>query len=231
MTQPSLHITDSNSLDIWSVSLSSSHIDIASLEPQLDANEFQRYQRLHKKHQYRYLVSHAACRQILSRYTGIASDEITYTTNSHGKPALKDHAICFNLSHSHDLAVIAIGHETDIGVDVEYEKSKPSWKKLAHRFFHPTEYQHLLNLAEEKQLRAFFQLWTRKEAFIKALGTGLSTPLSSFDVTSHKVVFRDENKNTDSKCWYQQDLTLAAPYIGSVNQNTKIKKIRYYSYA
>jgi len=227
MVSPSLQLDNKYSIDIWLVELKKMDKDTSSLLNILDDTEQQRYHRLHRNHRHRYLLSHAACRNILSRYTGYTASEIQYTLNTHGKPGLINSPFTFNLSHSHDLAIIVIGAGTEIGVDVEYIKPKPNWKKLAKRFFNTDEYSYLLQQAENHQLESFFQLWTRKEAFIKALGTGLSTPLKSFDSSHAEQIKIDDADN----CWYQKDLTLDSAYKGCVVQNTKIKKIRYYVYA
>lgn len=228
MVSSLLQLDDRYSIDLWSVKLNKTDEDSSSLLNMLDDKEQQRYHRLHKNHRQLYLLSHAACRQILARYTGCAASEIKYTLNPHGKPGLPNSQLSFNLSHSHELAIIAISAGTEIGVDVEFLKPKPSWKKLAKRFFNSAEYTYLLQQAENQQLESFFQLWTRKEAFIKALGTGLSTPLKSFDCSQNEHIKVDDK---DADNWYQQDLTLASAYKGCVVQNTEIKKIRYYVYA
>lgn len=228
MIPPKLQIAGPHCVDIWSIKLTDNTYDTAALITLLDQREQKRYQRLHPNHQHRYLLSHYACRQILSRYCQIAANEILFNLNQHGKPTVTGSDIQFNLSHSHDLAIVAISASNDIGVDVEYLKPKPHWQKLAKRFFNPDEIDYLNQQAEDRQLMAFFQLWTRKEAFIKALGTGLSTPLHSFNSSGGDQVKLDSDNKSH---WYQNDLILASPYIGSVVQNTKIKKIRYYSYA
>jgi len=228
MVSSYLQLEDKHCIDIWSIALNKTDINEAELLCILDKAEQQRYQRLHINHRHSFLLSHAACRHILSRYTHYSASEIEYSLNEHGKPGLANSPYTFNLSHSHDLAIIAIGTGTDIGVDVEYLKSKPGYMKLAKRFFSPEEYEYLSRQKDSQLQEHFFQLWTRKEAFIKALGTGLSTPLKSFD-SSHaeKIIFNGDNELD----WHQQDLTLDPAYKACVVQNTKIKKIRYYVYA
>lgn len=217
-------------IDIWTILLDTNHDSAEALKTLLDSQELERYDKLHPNHQHRYLVSHAACREILGRYTKTPVKQITYIKNDHGKPALNhENPIYFNLSHSQDMAILAISKYSDIGVDVEYYKSKATWEKIAKRFFTETEVSFLLNQPEDRQEKLFFQIWTRKEAYIKAIGTGLSTPLSSFDVTTSKTI-KPIDSIESKAIWYQEDLTLSAQYTGAVVQNTPIKKIRYYSY-
>jgi len=222
---PTLH-----EIDIWTIPLDTSQNDTESLKNLLDTHELERYVKLHPKHQFHFLVSHAACRDILGRYTNTPAKQITYKKNSHGKPALNhDHPVYFNLSHSHDFAALAISCHSEIGIDVEYLKSKPHWEKIAKRFFTKTEVSYLLDQPKENQESFFFQIWTRKEAYIKAIGTGLSTSLSSFDVTASKTI-KPLNSTKSNASWYLQDLDLSTKYKGTVALNTTIKKIRYYSY-
>lgn len=225
-----LKLPDDNTTDIWTIALNPQAEDINKLKSILDNQEQLRYQRLHSKHQHRFLISHAACRQILGQYTTTQPQNLIFEKNEHGKPRLKNHPeIGFNMSHSNDLAIVAVCSNAEIGVDIEYCKEKPSWEKIARRFFNELELNYLLKLPEDRQLIAFFQLWTRKEAYIKAIGTGLSTPLSSFNVSYPEFIETDNNiKN--QPVWYQSDLQLNKPYVASVVKNTQLEKIRYYSY-
>ncbi len=111
--------------------------------------------------------------------------------NSHmvryGKPAVANAAlrpaICFNLSHSHGLAVIAIGHEREVGIDVERIRAEFASEAIAKRYFSAKEIDELSRLPAELRTEGFFLCWTRKEAYIKAKGDGLQIPLDSFDVS------------------------------------------------
>lgn len=215
-----------NAIDIWKVSIDTLPIDITSLIDLLDNLERERYQHLHKNHQLTYLVSHAACRQILAKYLTVPAEQIKYKKNQYGKPLL-DHetSIHFNMSHSHYYALIAVSNHSEIGVDIEYIEKKTSWEKIARRFFHDKEIAFLFDSDPSKQKSIFFQIWTRKEAYIKALGTGFSTPFSSFNVTEENIT-----NDTNTIIWYQKNLELSSQYFAAVTQNTPIEKIRYHSY-
>jgi 4'-phosphopantetheinyl transferase len=135
----------------------------------------------------RYVLAHAALRQILARYLQTDAARLKFRVGAHGKPELVPPAnrllLQFNLSHSHEAALIAVTHRRQIGVDVEYIKRDFAWVEIAERFFSPAEVAKLQALAPELQQRAFFACWTRKEAYIKAKGGGLSIPLQDFEVS------------------------------------------------
>lgn len=129
-----------------------------------------------------FLVSHYLLRRTLSRYLQTDSGSIRYRYGEHGKPHLASpapHDLHFSLSHSGDRLLIAIRHGGEIGVDIELvnERSKPL--QLASHFMSGEEAQQLGRLTDPEAQRAlFFSLWTRKEAYIKALGKGLFHPLN-----------------------------------------------------
>jgi 4'-phosphopantetheinyl transferase len=127
--------------------------------------------------------SHNALRLILSRYLSMPPNDIEYEWNSFGKPFLKNKMLQFNLSHTDTMAVIAVTEGADIGVDIENLNQKVEYDDLAKRFFCEAEYQKLVQVYPKEKSNAFFNCWTRKEAFIKAVGEGLSYPLNDFEVT------------------------------------------------
>jgi 4'-phosphopantetheinyl transferase len=100
-----------------------------------------------------------------------------------GKPFLPNSSLRFNLSHASGTALLALGWEHDLGVDIEDASRRLDFANIAARFFAPQERQALEDLPEAEQPAAFFRCWTAKEAYIKALGGGLSIPLDSFTVS------------------------------------------------
>lgn len=127
--------------------------------------------------------SHNALRIILSYYLSEKPGEIEYEWTSFGKPFLKSRRLQFNLSHTDTMAVIAVTEDAEIGVDIENLNRKVEYDDLAKRFFCEAEYQKLVQGSPKLKRDAFFNCWTRKEAFIKAVGEGLSYPLNEFEVT------------------------------------------------
>jgi 4'-phosphopantetheinyl transferase len=131
----------------------------------------------------RYTVGHGTLRILLGRYTGTSPEALVFQYNGFGKPELTGADIGFNLSHSHEIALIAVAHGRAVGVDVERIREQVMTERIAERFFAPAEARAIATLPQEQQAQAFFNCWTRKEAWIKARGEGLSIPLNSFEVT------------------------------------------------
>ena len=134
-----------------------------------------------------FIVAHGVLRSILSRYLiDRAPRELRFTSNAYGKPAL-DRAtanldLFFSLSHSRDLALVAVTRGREIGIDVEYVRPDLVEERLAERVFSPNELAALRQLSVSSQVEAFFAGWTRKEAYVKGRGEGLSLPLRRFEV-------------------------------------------------
>src|SRR5690349_9421579 len=154
----------------------------------LDLDERERAGRFHfEKHRRRFILGRGFMRLLLGRYLRIAPEEVHFAYGPYGKPSLADeHAasgLRFNASHSHELAVYAFVQEREIGVDVEYVKDDFQSEEIAGHFFSAREVQTLMTLQKDERTAAFYRCWTRKEAYIKAIGSGLSHPLDQFDVT------------------------------------------------
>ena len=133
-----------------------------------------------------FITRRGRLRLILGRYLGLDPASLQFSYNPYGKPALQPEAagqLCFNLSHSQGLALFAFARQVDIGVDLERLRSDFDHLELAERFFSAGERAELNALPLESRPQAFFLCWTRKEAFIKAHGEGLSLPLDHFDVS------------------------------------------------
>jgi 4'-phosphopantetheinyl transferase len=134
-----------------------------------------------------FLAARGLLRVILASYLDRAPEELSFHYGAYGKPALAAAGpgadLRFNVSHSHGLALFAIADGREVGVDVERIEAKADLQRLAEGFFAAREVEALRSLCPSEQPRAFFACWTRKEAFIKATGEGLSRPLDGFDVS------------------------------------------------
>ncbi len=174
------------------------HVRIASLDrPQSEMKYFQdilaeeeinRANRFHfHRDGERFIAGRGLLRVILSSYMGVSPGEIIFTYSSHGKPGLKRQdgrvAIEFNLAHSGAMAIFAITQDRAVGVDIELIQADFPVEDVATKFFSVAELATLQALPRKLRVEAFFKCWTRKEAFIKALGDGLSCPLADFDVS------------------------------------------------
>ncbi len=129
----------------------------------------------------RYTRGRGVLRDILAKRVGIAADEIALGYGPKDKPFLANGHLHFNVAHSENVAVVAISHR-ELGIDVELLREGFADDTIAERFFAPTEVQQLRALPVSDQEPAFFRCWTRKEAYLKAIGDGLSIPLDDFTV-------------------------------------------------
>jgi 4'-phosphopantetheinyl transferase len=135
-------------------------------------------------HRDRYVAGRGVLRHLLARYLGVGADEVCFRYSAHGKTALHGSAaasgVCFNVSNADSTALIAFTLRRRLGVDPEAIRPMPDWAELANRFFSPAENEAVRALPPEAREAAFFTCWTRKEAYVKAVGGGLSIPLDSF---------------------------------------------------
>ena len=129
-----------------------------------------------------YIVSHAALREILSRYTGGSPPDIGFRHTPHGKPFLAESDVFFNLSHSGEIALVAVARNRRIGVDLERVRFDLNVDPIAEDFFSSNDTAALKTRSDRERVSAFFECWTRKEALLKALGGGVSMPLEGVDV-------------------------------------------------
>lgn len=132
-----------------------------------------------------FMATRKALRQILAYHLGGAPSAIEFEVATRGKPFLREPAstgIEFNVSHSEGLALIAVGRDREIGVDVERIRPKAAMSRLASRFFTAQEQQRLGATNEAERLELFYEIWCRKEAVLKAFGAGITSPLDKLDV-------------------------------------------------
>jgi len=147
--------------------------------------ERERYQRLRREHSRReFLVAHALARLALSRYAPVRPEAWSFSAGEHGRPEISGPSQArrfrFNLSHTRGMVACAVVRELDIGVDVESAARRVRHRDLAQRFFGEGEVSALRALEPEKQAGRFLELWTLKEAYLKARGRGISVPLRGF---------------------------------------------------
>lgn len=171
-------------VDVWRISLHFQADSVKWIESTLSADETERAARFHfPADRDRFIAAHGSLRDILGRYLHCKPGELTFSINQYGKPVLKSHKLEFNLSHSSDFVLVAVTQGRKVGVDVERIRQGISSYVIARQYFSKSEVAELEALPLEKREVAFFTCWTRKEAYIKAQGSGLSLPLESFDVS------------------------------------------------
>ena len=172
-------------VDVWRVWLDEEQSwmwEVLSDEEQARAKRFK-----FPRHRRRSIVARASLRHLLGRYLQIDPADIVLHTTEHGKPYVKHlygpHELTFNVSHSHECALIALTIDRLIGVDVEHLRKVRDVRNIAKHFFAAGEVAKLRTVDEAELNSTFLRCWTRKEAFIKAIGEGLSHPLHQFEVT------------------------------------------------
>lgn len=178
---------------VWSLFPSE---ETAARSALLDSSERARAARFRfEKDRRLFVTSHVLLRVMLSRFAAVAPVAWQFTSNAQGKPeiepGLTDVPLRFNLSHTEGLAVCAITLERDIGVDVEATDRSNCAMDIARSQFAPAEIAYLERLAPAARAEAFFIIWTLKEAYIKAIGQGLSQSLADFavDMDTLRIAF------------------------------------------
>jgi 4'-phosphopantetheinyl transferase len=158
---------------------------VRRFETLLSFDEQERHERFaHERTRREYLLARGLARTVLASYTGIPPRALRFTADAFGKPVLcvpaADPGVHFNLSHSHGVIVCAVAMARQVGIDVEDGGRRIEFLDLAERYFAAPEVAHLHRLPDDERQAAFFAIWTLKEAFVKAIGQGLSFPLDSF---------------------------------------------------
>ncbi len=187
-TAPATPTLVTGEVQIWRTTLDAPEETIQRLHRLLTPDEQQRAARFHfQKDRNHYTVARGVLRLILGRYLNCAPELLRFTYTSHGKPDLSPDSggdwLAFNLSHSGTMALYGITLKRRIGVDIEYIRPDTASAEIAERFFSAREVAALRALPVAVQHEAFFNCWTRKEAYIKAIGEGLSHPLDKFVVS------------------------------------------------
>jgi 4'-phosphopantetheinyl transferase len=169
---------------VWSLRLDQAPDARARLESYLSLDERGRARRfMRATDRNRYACAHGLLRLVLSAYAGDRPEDVALERGPGGKPRLVGlPGPRFNLSHADGLGLVAVSADREVGVDIEKVRDVGDVTELARTCFSPAERAALAAVPAPLRLRAFFAGWTRKEAFLKAVGAGLSLPLDSFDV-------------------------------------------------
>jgi len=181
-------ILSRDEVHVWRAHLGLSRSRIQSLYQILSLDEQARARRFHFRRDHdHFIAARGLLRSILGRYLKREPGGLRFCYSTHGKPRLSEQPdediLNFNLSHSHGLALFAITRGRELGVDLEYVQAGLVDEEIAERFFCPGEISTLRALPKNVQPQAFYACWTRKEAYIKAKGEGLSMPLDQFEVS------------------------------------------------
>lgn len=174
-------------VQVWAVELDRPENDPSIFEAVLSSDERERAGCYHfDLHRRRFIRGRAALRLLLGEYLGFRPEKLQFSYGSNGKPFLAGAAankLWFNVAHSDSLALIAFAEFAEVGVDVEFVRRLPDFDDLVNRFFSQRESACFGRLQDESKSVAFFNLWTRKEALLKATGDGICNALNRVEVT------------------------------------------------
>ncbi len=206
---------------VWSAPLELPDARLQSLRQTLSADEIERAGRFFFERDRRhYIAGRGMMRELLGRYLGQASVVLQFRYTDMGKPYLEEADLRFNLAHSHGLAVLAVARGREVGVDVEYVRSDFEAEALVQNFFSPREIAALEKMPERLRRDAFFIGWTRKEAYLKGIGKGLSVSLDGFDVSldsgADPILLETRHDPAQVARWTLRDLQPAPGYAAAL---------------
>ena len=212
-------------LHVWRASLDQDRTTILKLSALLALDEHQRAEKyLRSIDRDRFIIARGVLRKIISAYLHIAPCEVRFVYNEYGKPFLspdQNHrALSFNLSHSNSLALYAVACARCVGIDIEYMREDFATLEVAERFFSKDEFETLKAAPAEQRTRAFFNCWSRKESYIKAIGMGVSYPLDGFTVSLASNVMpallKVDTDATEAARWKMYELDVAEGYAAAL---------------
>jgi len=219
---PGLELS-SGEIHIWLLRLDPPQDVVERLGRPLAPDEWERAHRFRfDKHRRQYVVGRGALRTLVAAYTGTRPERVQFRYGDRGKPYLADPAgdLELNLSNSDEMALVGFVRGVEIGVDIEFLKPMPDCEQISERFFSESERAVLRSQPADRKEEAFFNCWTRKEAYLKAVGTGLAVPLDSFDVTlapgePPRMLTLEGNAERAAR-WYFEHFRPAENYIGAL---------------
>jgi len=198
--------------------------ELLRLEKFLSADEKERVARFRfEKNRNEFTLSRGWLRMLLGQYLGVSPAELAFTYSAYGKPAIGVPAMAslhFNVSHTDGMAVFGFTWNRRVGIDIEKPRENVKVEELAERFFSVAEKQALREVPPENRREAFFRCWTRKEAYIKAIGEGLSHPLHQFDVSlapgELRALLCARPDASEASRWVLRDVPITPGYISAV---------------
>lgn len=222
----------SNEVHLWRTELDLSQEQVCTFASILSEDEKSRAERFYfERDKQRFIVGRGALRSILSRYSGIEPAQLQFEYGSRGKPKLVQGGdrLQFNLSHSQGLALYGVARHA-IGVDLEYLRPMPDAEKIAQRFFCAGEYRAICAVPSNERHKAFFQIWTAKEAYLKATGDGLAG-LEQVEVSLGDEPTRLIGIQGDSEAasrWTLHHLLPASNFIATIAVESCAWQIKYW---
>jgi|TARA_B110000196_G_scaffold247965_1_gene217024 4'-phosphopantetheinyl transferase len=205
-------------IDVWKFSLALREND----RNILSQDELERFDRTDSKPKHeRKIAGRAQLRRILSLYTSTDPSEISFEYGQNQKPLLPKHSdLSFNLSHSENMGLVAVTYSRRVGIDLEYLEAERPFSKIAERFLTKSENDFINGYPEEERSRAFYRIWTLNEAYLKALGTGLSVSSNDFSIVpdNDRGRFLQDTKVADdlTQKWMFETIKADNSYLGAL---------------
>jgi 4'-phosphopantetheinyl transferase len=236
-----LTLTD-NQVHVWRANLDLPTATIEKLATILSSDEIARANRFRfSKDRNRFITARSILRQLLANYLQISPDKLEFEYSDRGKPRLSasmpNSSLQFNVSHSHEYALYGFIYDHAIGVDIEYLRAMSDAVKIAERFFSPREFKLIASYAKEQQHQVFLKFWTAKEAYLKAVGTGLAGSIAeveiSLDQTECPKLLAIQGNKTATVSWSMYSCIPEIDYIATIAAATSItlQKISFWHYS
>jgi 4'-phosphopantetheinyl transferase len=222
---PRTWVLRDSEVHVWRALLELPAPRVQALQHDLSEEELERAERFHfQRHGSHFIAARGVLRSILGRYLKIEPSQVSFSYGPYGKPEVAgkagQRALRFNISHSHGLALYAVTHEREIGVDVERIRPDLDGEKIAERFFSPREAGMLRALPAQMRQGAFFSCWTCKEAYLKAKGEGLTLRLDQFEVSvspgEPATLLRINGDPKEASHWSLKELDPGPGYVAAL---------------
>ncbi|HMO52460.1 MAG TPA: 4'-phosphopantetheinyl transferase superfamily protein [Kiritimatiellia bacterium] len=232
---------ETNALHVWRLSWSAwDEAALTSAAAYLTDEEFAQAEHMQMAAvKQRFIATRSSLRRILAGYLAggeYAAPEtaraLCLQSGAHGKPALVPPRVRFNLTHTDENCLIAVAAHAEVGIDMEAVTRQRPLERIVRRFFSPAEQAALSGLAGDALTSAFYRIWTRKEAVIKALGEGLACPLHSFDVSAdgeaRLLAFR--RPEIDVGAWRMLNVDVSPDYATAVAVRGPVESVSGYTF-
>jgi len=217
-------IISSNEVHVWRFCQEETHSQIETLQGILSPDELARSEKFHfEKDRKKFILTRGTLRNLLGSYLGKDPQQVRFNYTSFGKPFLaidsENDNIRFNLSHSGEVVLYAITRNQKIGIDIEQVRDHTDVMAIAKRFFSPGEIGELEKANKKNRTELFFRYWVRKEAFVKAMGKGVSFPMERLDVSSLNEIspiIKVTEENNETACLNIQELLPGDGYVAAI---------------
>jgi 4'-phosphopantetheinyl transferase len=232
--RPDSLLLEAGQVHVWRICLEQEDDLLDRFRRTLEPEELERAGRFRfERLQRHFVASRGFLRHVLARYVAAKPEQLSFAYNYYGKPLLAGNSsLQFNLSHSHEVALVAVTWNAAVGVDVEHIRADFASEDIATRFFSRLEVETFSSLPKEERVAAFFRCWARKEAYIKAIGKGLSQPLDGFDVTlapSDAAALLRAGEE-DTLTWSMSDIDVGADYASALAVEGVPSQISYWQF-